>query len=53
MPRGKKFTAQQIIGKLREAEVGLVQGKTAQGPSGGCGVRADLVGSITVAETGL
>ena len=28
MPRGKKFTAEQIIGKLREAEVGLDQGKT-------------------------
>ncbi|MFM1902752.1 MAG: hypothetical protein RLZZ440_652 [Planctomycetota bacterium] len=28
MPRGKKFTAEQIRGKLREAEVGLAQGKT-------------------------
>ena len=28
MPRGKKFTADQIIGKLREAEVGLAQRKT-------------------------
>lgn len=28
MPRGRKFTAEQIIGKLREAEVGLAQGKT-------------------------
>jgi putative transposase len=28
MPRGKKFTAEQIIGKLREAEVELAQGKT-------------------------
>ena len=28
MPRGKKFTAEKIIGKLREAEVGLAQGKT-------------------------
>ena len=28
MPRGKKFTAEQIIGKLREAEVGFAQGKT-------------------------
>ena len=28
IPRGKKFTAEQIIGKLREAEVGLAQGKT-------------------------
>jgi putative transposase len=28
MPRGKKFTAEQIIGKVNEAEVGLAQGKT-------------------------
>ena len=28
MPRGKKFTAEQIVGKLHEAEVGLAQGKT-------------------------
>jgi transposase-like protein len=28
MPQGKKFTAERIIGKLREAEVGLAQGKT-------------------------
>ena len=28
MPRGKKFTAEQIIEKLREAEVGLAQGNT-------------------------
>ena len=28
MPRGKKFTTEQIIGKLREAEVALAQGKT-------------------------
>jgi len=28
MPRGKKFTAEQIIGKLREAEVELSRGKT-------------------------
>jgi putative transposase len=28
MPRGKKFTAEQIIGKFREAEVGLGLGKT-------------------------
>ena len=32
MPRGKKFTAEQIIGKLREAEVGLARGKTAPEP---------------------
>jgi len=28
MARGKKFTAEQIIGKLREAEVELARGKT-------------------------
>ena len=28
MPRGKNFTAEQIIAKLREAEVGLARGKT-------------------------
>jgi transposase-like protein len=28
MPRGKKLTAEQIIGKLREAEVELARGKT-------------------------
>jgi putative transposase len=28
MSRAKKLTAEQIIGKLREAEVGLAQGKT-------------------------
>lgn len=28
MPRGKKFTAEQIIGELREAEVELARGKT-------------------------
>jgi|LakMenEpi03Aug12_release.lakeMendotaPanAssembly.Ray.scaffolds.fasta_scaffold4760008_1 hypothetical protein len=28
MPRGKKFTKEQIIGKRREAEVGLAKGKT-------------------------
>ena len=28
MSRGKKFTAEQIIGKLREAEVGFARGKT-------------------------
>ena len=34
MPRGKKYTAGQIIGKHREAEVGLAQGKTVPGGSG-------------------
>ena len=29
MRRGKKFMAEQIMGKLREAEVGLAQGKTS------------------------
>ena len=27
MPRGQKFTAEQIIGKLREAEIHLARGK--------------------------
>ena len=29
MPRGKKFTAERIIGKLRAAVVELARGKTA------------------------
>lgn len=29
MPRGKKFTAEQIIGKLRAAEVALAAGSSA------------------------
>jgi hypothetical protein len=28
MPRGKTFTAEHIIGKVREPELGLAQGKT-------------------------
>ena len=28
MPRGKKFSAEQIIGKLREAEVEISKGQT-------------------------
>jgi transposase-like protein len=28
MPRGKKFSAEQVIAKLREAEVELARGKT-------------------------
>ena len=28
MPQGKKFTAEQIIARLREAEVDLARGKT-------------------------
>ena len=28
MPRGKKITAEQIIGKFRESEVGLAHGNT-------------------------
>lgn len=28
MPRGNKFMAEQIIGKLLKAEVGVAQGKT-------------------------
>lgn len=30
MPRGKKHTAEEIIGKLREAEVHLSQGSTQE-----------------------
>jgi putative transposase len=30
MPRGKKVTAEPIIGKVPEAEVGLTRGKTEQ-----------------------
>ena len=29
MSRGKKYTAEQIVGKLREAEVAISQGSTA------------------------
>ena len=29
MPRGKKYTAEQIICKLREAEIAISQGQTA------------------------
>jgi putative transposase len=38
MPRGKKFTAGQIIGKLRGAEVGLAQGNTVPAVVRGLGV---------------
>ena len=31
MPQGKKFTAEQIIGRLREAEVELARGKEHTG----------------------
>ena len=37
MPRGKKVTAEQIIGKLREAEVGLAQGIRCPRLCGGLG----------------
>jgi hypothetical protein len=47
MPRGEKFTAEQIIGKLREAEVELARGKTA--PS----AHKPLIGSGTVSEVPL
>lgn len=36
-PRGKRFTAEQIIEKLQEAEVGLPQGKTVPEVCGGLG----------------
>ena len=38
MPRGKKLTAEQIIGKLREAEVHLAEGKTVAEASRKLGV---------------
>ena len=28
MPRGKKFSAEQVIGKLREAEVEIAKGQS-------------------------
>ena len=44
MPRGKKFTAEQIIGKLREAEVGFAQGENrARGGAEAWGDRADVL----------
>ncbi|QDS99566.1 hypothetical protein [Adhaeretor mobilis] len=30
MPRGNKHTAEQIIGKLREAKIALSEGRTQQ-----------------------
>lgn len=33
MAKGKKHTAEEIIGKLREAEVHLSQGKTRVAPT--------------------
>jgi hypothetical protein len=38
MPRGKKFTAEQIIGKLHEAEVCLAQGKAVPESVAGAGL---------------
>jgi|LakMenE18May11ns_1017448.scaffolds.fasta_scaffold9600428_1 hypothetical protein len=38
MPRGKKFTAEQIIGKLDEAEVGLAQRNTVPESVAGAGL---------------
>ena len=43
MPRGKKFTAEQIIGRLREAEVGLAQGKTVPRRSSMCVTRSAVM----------
>ena len=38
MPRGMKFTAEQIIGMLREAEVRLAEGMTIAEAAGKLGV---------------
>ncbi len=38
MPRGKKHTAEQIIGKLREAELAISKGRTAQEAAKAIGV---------------
>ncbi len=40
MSRGKKHTAEQIIGKLREAEVAISQGQTAAAAAKFIGVTA-------------
>ncbi|TWT43128.1 hypothetical protein [Botrimarina hoheduenensis] len=49
MPRGKKHTAEEIIGKLREAEVHLSQGSTQEqaarsiGSALGCSLNDSIV----------
>ena len=48
MPRGKKFTAEQIIGKLREAEVGLAQLEPAREVLGDDLVEGSLLGAATL-----
>ena len=40
MSRGKKHTAEQIIGKLREAEIAISQGQTAASAAKSIGVTA-------------
>jgi len=40
MPRGKKHTAEQIIGKLREAELANSKGHTAEQAAKSIGVTA-------------
>ncbi len=38
MPRGKKHTAEQIIGKLREAELSISKGRTSEQAAKAIGV---------------
>ena len=38
MPRGKKHTAEQIIGKLREAELAISKGRTSEQAAKAIGV---------------
>jgi len=40
MSRGKKHTAEQIVGKLREAEISISQGQTAASAAKSIGVTA-------------
>jgi hypothetical protein len=52
MPREKKFAAEPIIGKLREAEVGLAQGKTVPETASMQRGRAETIASEVVAARG-
>ena len=51
MPRGKKFTAEQIIGKLRAAE--LAQGKTVPVVLRNDANRCDPRQTVSVGDEGL
>jgi len=48
MPRGTKFKAEQILGKLREAEVELARGKTVPDVVRKLGVTGTTGGVVTV-----